>query len=596
MKIQLVSLILILRFWCIKSRNIDLEFDLREKLNNEDIFEGDILFYKSEFQNGAAINDKKMLWQNGLVPYEFSSEFSASDIKIFMDAFEYLENSVRVSSKKCITMIPRTNQFNYVKFVNGNGCYSFIGKVNKSPQIISLNRNGCLHKETIVHEVLHALGFYHEQSRPDRDNYIKINIENIHNGQVENFAKYGTDRIDLLNEPFDYYSIMIYGPKAFSKNGKPTITALNPKIKLNDFNLLSDTDIREIRKLYQCIEKGKEKVIEKKTRLYNDYAVSFESNEIDCFEKCDQDLKCWASTFDFSNSYVNMNCFLFDKNYTVTYEESWISYFKEDEELKVTLFDGKNHNGLSVDIVPIDGICREVPQYFWDKASSIKLNLNCIILFSREDCTSGGTPIRFSSSKSMIDPSNFGESWFDNQARSFTSCQGYSITKISDSLDSNSKGNVYWHRINGGDFQIWEFEPLQNGLFKIRNRATSRYLTTIKENEIFTDSYKLESSQQWTIQAQKIINREHKTIIEFEKLEKEKRKKNNISKSTRLYNHYTVSFESNETDCFETCDQDSKCWASTFDFSNSYVNMNCFLFDKNYTVTYEESWISYFKN
>ena len=67
-----------------------------------------------------------------------------------------------------------------------------------------------------------------------------------------NFEKYGTDRVDLLDEPFDYYSTMIYGPKAFSKNDEPTIVPLDKNIVLNEINLLSDIDIREIRKLYKC--------------------------------------------------------------------------------------------------------------------------------------------------------------------------------------------------------------------------------------------------------------------------------------------------------------------------------------------------------
>lgn len=75
-----------------------------------------------------------------------------------MDAIEFLEKKVRLSSRNCITFLKRTNEFNYVKFLNGNGCYSYIGKIEKSPQEISLNQNGCLSRNTIVHEIMHALG------------------------------------------------------------------------------------------------------------------------------------------------------------------------------------------------------------------------------------------------------------------------------------------------------------------------------------------------------------------------------------------------------------------------------------------------------
>lgn len=49
-------------------------------------------------------------------------------------------------------------------------------------QAVSLKRVGCLFQSTVQHEVLHALGFHHEQVRSDRDQYVQILYQNILSG------------------------------------------------------------------------------------------------------------------------------------------------------------------------------------------------------------------------------------------------------------------------------------------------------------------------------------------------------------------------------------------------------------------------------
>lgn len=48
-------------------------------------------------------------------------------------------------------------------------------------QLLSLGPR-CDHKAIIEHEMLHALGFYHEQSRQDRDDYVKIHLDQVIDG------------------------------------------------------------------------------------------------------------------------------------------------------------------------------------------------------------------------------------------------------------------------------------------------------------------------------------------------------------------------------------------------------------------------------
>lgn len=65
----------------------------------------------------------------------------------------------------------------------------------------------------MIHELGHALGFHHEQSRPDRDDYVRIHTENIKDNQEDNFNKYSTSQINTYGVYYDYSSIMHYGPK-----------------------------------------------------------------------------------------------------------------------------------------------------------------------------------------------------------------------------------------------------------------------------------------------------------------------------------------------------------------------------------------------
>ena len=70
---------------------------------------------------------------------------------------------------------------------------------------------GCGEMGVIVHELAHALGFWHEQSRTDRDDHVTIMEENIHPLMMRNFKKYGHELTDPLGVEYDYDSIMHYG-------------------------------------------------------------------------------------------------------------------------------------------------------------------------------------------------------------------------------------------------------------------------------------------------------------------------------------------------------------------------------------------------
>ena len=76
-----------------------------------------------------------------------------------------------------------------------------------------------------IHEIGHTVGLWHEQSRSDRDQFVKINYQNIVPGMEFNFDQQISDGDDRGH--YDYDSIMHYPTWAFSKNNQPTIVAKN---------------------------------------------------------------------------------------------------------------------------------------------------------------------------------------------------------------------------------------------------------------------------------------------------------------------------------------------------------------------------------
>ena len=102
----------------------------------------------------------------------------------------------------------------------------------------------------VINSHIH-LGFYHEQSRPDRDQYLDVYLNNVPSHLRGNFQK--ASEINSLGNPYDYHSVMHYDKTAF---GSGRITMM-PKNRYYE-NLIgtgagfSKQDIIQVNQLYSC--------------------------------------------------------------------------------------------------------------------------------------------------------------------------------------------------------------------------------------------------------------------------------------------------------------------------------------------------------
>jgi len=227
-------------------------------------FQGDMLFPDGlepvDTGRGVAIYSNNYRWPNGVIPYDISAITDAKDQKTITDAMQKLMYDVATPTNTsnqrtaCIYFRPRqaTDKV-FFKIQYGTGCSAHVGHMPHYQSVMTLQKNGCFYAGTIQHELMHVIGFHHEQCRPDRDSYLSVNLANVEPKMHHNFNKYVWDST-VFNQgtPYDYASIMHYETDAFTMNGKPTMIPTKAGVKIGRAQALSPIDIAEVRHLYKC--------------------------------------------------------------------------------------------------------------------------------------------------------------------------------------------------------------------------------------------------------------------------------------------------------------------------------------------------------
>ncbi|XP_055333868.1 meprin A subunit alpha-like isoform X2 [Paramacrobiotus metropolitanus] len=196
-------------------------------------------------------NDKNIRWPDGIIPYLISSGFNTEERMNIRKALREISDA----TTDCVRFIEYTSRHkHYIRFAKSRMCASCIGR-RTGMQMIELSSQCVKELGTIQHEVMHALGFFHEMSRRDRDEYVTINYENILTGAAFNFDSRNGRTFGL---PYDYSSVLHYSIFDFAKDSSvPVIVPTRkPAQCIGQRINLSFLDAVKIKLAYGCMDES----------------------------------------------------------------------------------------------------------------------------------------------------------------------------------------------------------------------------------------------------------------------------------------------------------------------------------------------------
>lgn len=197
-------------------------------------------------------NTNTNLWQDNIMPYVIEDSFGVAVINVINYAINDVNTNTNLMLRPKIDGDRNWVVFKIKKFDRNYSGSSMVGRVSRrGGQTIRLTNNS-IPNGVVTHEILHAAGFLHEHSRPDRDDYITIVWNNVKTIYRHNLWK---EQNSEIVTPYDYRSIMHYANTAYGKiglGGEPKITIIpkEPDSLIGYTAHLSRQDIAGVNSVY----------------------------------------------------------------------------------------------------------------------------------------------------------------------------------------------------------------------------------------------------------------------------------------------------------------------------------------------------------
>uniref|UniRef100_A0A914UTV4 Metalloendopeptidase n=1 Tax=Plectus sambesii TaxID=2011161 RepID=A0A914UTV4_9BILA len=188
------------------------------------------------------------------ISYYISADLTAAKKQVIASAVNFWQNHTCLTFRKVETLEGSTD---VIRFFNGPGCFSNVGRVG-GIQKLSVG-DGCEHVGfgIVSHEIGHALGFGHEQSRFDRDSFVDVLMVNIQPEERGNFDKQTANSIKTYDIPYEYGSIMHYEANSFAINEYVDVLVATNQLfqqTMGQRTAPSFFDVYQANRHYKCLD------------------------------------------------------------------------------------------------------------------------------------------------------------------------------------------------------------------------------------------------------------------------------------------------------------------------------------------------------